>query len=224
MQKYLIQKGITMKKRTFLFSGAFRFLRAAENRESFFKRIALSYPSLDPRYKAIERAYNTAKDAFREVKREGGERYFEHLRAVTLILIDHLRVKDYELIIAALLHDIVEDIPSWTVERVREEFGERVALLVQYLTKPGEKEYPTKEEQEYVYHRRFHTAPRDFFLIKLADRLHNLLTLAVCSVEKQKRKIEETRRYYLPHAEMHFILVHEIEDAIAVLEAGMAST
>ncbi|HVS80092.1 MAG TPA: HD domain-containing protein [Candidatus Paceibacterota bacterium] len=190
------------------------FLSAAENRGSFFKRIALLFPPLDPRYKAIERAYNCAKDAFRGVNREGGERYFEHIRAVVLILIDYLRVNDYRIIIAALLHDIVEDIPSWTIDRVRLEFGEFVARLVEYLTKPSKEEYSSKEERDLIYHSRFRFAPRNFFLIKLADRLHNILTLGVCTPEKQQRKITETRMHYLPFAEKHLIFYHELIEAI----------
>lgn len=90
-------------------------LAGAGNRVIFFRIISGFFPTMDPRYKAIEMAYQDAKDAFREKYREGGERYFEHIRAVALILILYLRVRDYELIIAALLHDIVEDIPSWTI-------------------------------------------------------------------------------------------------------------
>jgi GTP diphosphokinase / guanosine-3',5'-bis(diphosphate) 3'-diphosphatase len=201
------------------------FLKAAETRETFLRRISLLYPSLDPRYIAIERAYNDAKDAFRGKYRDDGEtRYFEHIRAVALIVIDYLRIKDYKIIIAAILHDIVEDIPSWTIERVRIEYGDEVALYVEYLSKPSEDIYPNREEREGVYHSRFESAPREFFIIKLSDRLHNLLTLFACESEKQKRKLEETRRYYLPHAEKHLILLHEIEDAMSNLEKKILPT
>lgn len=192
----------------------------SENRETFFARIVLFFPILDPRYLAIERAYNAAKDAFREIKREGGQRYFEHLRAVALILIVHLRVKNHNIIIAALLHDLVEDCPEWTIQRVRAEFGDEVALLVDFLTKhkfPGK----TDEECAAIYHERFRFAPREFFLIKLADRLHNLITLWACSPEKRRRKIAETRAHYLFWAEEHCILIHEIEGAIELLENDM---
>lgn len=194
------------------------FLQEAQNRESFFNRIALIWPRSDPRYIAIERAYDTAKDAFRHEIRDGGERYFEHLRAVALILIEHLRVRDHELIITALLHDLVEDIRSWTIERVRREFGERVAFLLDYLTKPSKKEYPDKDDRDHAYHYRFRAAPRDFFLIKLADRLHNLLTLAFCPEEKRARKIKETREHYLPYAEKEQLLIHELEEALAAVK------
>lgn len=196
-----------------------KFLSSAENRESFFRRVALYYPTLDPRYRLIEKAYNDAKDAFRGVMRDDGEtRYFEHIRAVALILLIYLRVRDHELIIAALLHDIVEDRAEWTIERVRQEYGERVALLVEYLTKP--EGYADREEQERAYHSHFESAPRDFFLIKLADRFHNIYTLWACSEEKRQRKIEETRRYYLPYAERHLILLHELEEALELATAA----
>lgn len=197
------------------------FLSAAENRGTFFKRIALLFPTLDPRYKAIEKAYNSAKDAFRGKVRESGERYFEHIRAVTLIQVDYLRIKEHELIIASLLHDIVEDVPSWTVERVNAEFGPRVAMLVEYLTKPSKTSIFFKEERERIYHERFRAAPRDFFLVKLPDRLHNLTTLWACPEEKILRKISETKMHYLPYAERELILLHEIEEAIAALESKM---
>jgi len=191
-----------LKKRLSYFS-------KAENRESFFARIASLYPESDNRYLLIKKAYNTAKDAFCGECRESGERYFEHLRCVALILIDTLYVyrhsDAYILICAALLHDIVEDIPSWTITRVREEFGEEVAELVDWLTKRNAKEY----------HERFINAPRNFFLVKLPDRLHNLLTIWSCPRAKILRKIEETEKYYLPFAEQHLILARELHEAVA---------
>ncbi len=193
-----------------------RFLAYAINREKFFALISTFLPTLDPRYTLIEEAYKDAKEAFRQKVRDEGIRYFEHLRAVALILIIYLRVTDYRIIIAGLLHDIVEDCPSWSIERVRKKYGEEIALLVEYMTKP--KGYKNDIERDEVYHRRFRFASRDFFLIKLSDRLHNLITLDYCRLEKRIRKIEETKRYYLPYAEQHFILFHEIEEALGNID------
>ncbi|HEY4506736.1 MAG TPA: HD domain-containing protein [Candidatus Paceibacterota bacterium] len=197
------------------------FLKAAENRESFFARIALLFPTRDPRYKAIERAYNYAKDAFREKYRDDGEtRYFEHIRAVVLIMIDYLRIKDYTLIIDGILHDIVEDIPSWSIDRVDSEFGPQVALDIEWITKMT-KSGLSKDRQEFIYHSRFPYAPRRFWLIKLPDRLHNMITLWTCPQEKILRKIEETKRHYLPYAERELILLHELEEAIEIIESRL---
>lgn len=195
------------------------FLTAVENRESFFKRIALIFPVSDWRYKKIEDAYQTAKDEFRGIYRTGGDRYFEHLRAVALILIVYLRVKDHELIIAALLHDLVED-THWTIERVKDKFGDKVATLVDWLTKLEGEEVGSKELALHVYHERFNRAPREFFIIKLADRLHNVITLWDCTPEKIIRKVTETKIYYLPFAEKHIILIHELEEAMDVYKVN----
>lgn len=194
------------------------FLKAAENKQSFLRRVALFFPSLDRRYRLIEEAYDDAESGHKGTRRDDGQtEYFEHIRAVSLIILEYLRVKDYEIVVAALLHDIVEDCPDWSIERVRLKYGDRVALLLQYLTKPF-KEYPDKVERERVYHSRFQFAPREFFLIKLSDRFHNLFTLWACPKEKQLRKVAETRLYYLPYAERELILLHEIEWAIDELE------
>ncbi|MDO8574585.1 MAG: HD domain-containing protein [bacterium] len=194
-------------------------LKESENREVFFRRIASFLPPMDPRYRMIEKAYNYAKDAFRDMPpRETGERYFEHLRAVVLIQFDYLRLRNPILLTSGLLHDMTEDIPSWPIERVRLEFGDEVALLQDYLSKPSKEEYPLNEERLAVYHRRFESAPREFFLVKLPDRLHNLLTMWSLSPEKIASKIAETERYYLPHAEKYTILIHELEEALTELK------
>lgn len=193
-------------------------LKESENKETFFRRVASFLPPMDPRYQTIEKAYNYAKDAFREQKRSTGERYFEHLRAVGLIQLDYLRLRDYILLTSGLLHDMTEDIPSWPISRVRLEFGEKVALLQDYLSKPSKEEYPSNEERLRVYHDRFENAPREFFLVKLPDRLHNLLSMWSLSPEKIAFKIEETKKYYLPYAEKHIILFHELKEAIEELE------
>jgi GTP pyrophosphokinase len=190
-------------------------LEGAENRETFFRRIASFLPPKDPRYQMILMAYDDAKFAFKDLKRADGKRYFEHLRAVDIILFDYLRVRDPVKLTAGLLHDINEEFfESWTIERIKLRFGDEVALLVDYLSKPSPKDYPSKEERLKVYHDRFASAPRDFFIVKLADRLHNLLTTWDLEPEKIARKIEETKRHYLPYAEKHIILIHELEEAI----------
>ena len=133
---------------------------------------------------------------------------------------DQLRVKNYELNVAAQLHDIVEDCPEWTFDRVLQVYNEEVALLVVWLTIWDDPSIP-KEERIRIYHERFRFAPREFFLIKLADRLHNLITLWACPLEKRIRKVRETRAYYLLWAEEHCILIHELEEAIEEVEAAI---
>ncbi|MEK7569174.1 MAG: HD domain-containing protein [Patescibacteria group bacterium] len=192
-----------------------------ESRKAFFKRVSLFLSAEDPRYKEIEKAYDCAERALEGKFRDGGERSFSHSRATALILIACSRVRDYHLIIAGLLHDIVEDCPEWTVELVEQKFGAYVAMLIGYLTRPPRWKFVSREVYGRAYHLQFRFAPRDFFLIKLADRLHNMTTLGPCSHAKQIRQIEETRKYYLPYAKKYRILVREIEEALDQAEANL---
>ena len=190
-----------------------------KDRESFMSIVLRYYPPDDERFKRIEKAYHIAKNEFRDKRRDDGERYFEHLRSVALILMVYLRIRDTDVIIAALLHDIVEDIPGWNYDRVRDIFGTNVATLIWYVTKPKVEEFGgDKRERDRRYHENFLHAPRKAIIIKLADRLHNLLTLWNGDPEKRKRKIQETQDFYLALAERECVLIHEIEDALRELQ------
>jgi guanosine-3',5'-bis(diphosphate) 3'-pyrophosphohydrolase len=183
---------------------------ALENRERFFERIAKEWPPDSPQYRLIERAYDTAKEALRGIEREEGVRYFEHARGVALILLDHLGIYDPATLCLALLHDVVEENPDeWSVERVRLEFGDIIGDGEAMLTKP--KEMWKLTDCGLAYHGSFWYAPRRVATVKLADRYHNLQTLRYCSLAKQLRKREETRKHYLPLARFWNILAREIE-------------
>jgi (p)ppGpp synthase/HD superfamily hydrolase len=186
-------------------------LKASDSKEALFRRVASFLPRSDPRYRMIEKAYDLGLETFANERREGGEMYHNHLHSVCIIQFDRLRIRDADKLASGLLHDTTEhNHKLWPIERIRVEFNENIALWQDYLSKPSEEEYPDEEERLYVYHGRFKYAPRAFFEIKLPDRFHNTLTLWNCPLEKIKRKVQETERYYLPYAEEHGILFHEI--------------
>jgi GTP pyrophosphokinase len=191
-----------------------------KDHRSFMGIVLRYYPPDDVRFKRIEKAYHIAECEFDGKKRDGGDRYFEHLRSVALIVMVHLRVRDTDIIVAALLHDIVEDIPGWTYDRIRDTFGVDVAKILWYVTKPSVTEFEgDKRERDRRYHENFLHAPREAIMVKLADRLHNLLTLWETDHEKRLRKIQETQDFYLALAEKECVLIHEIEDALRELQA-----
>ncbi|HWO07247.1 MAG TPA: HD domain-containing protein [Candidatus Paceibacterota bacterium] len=196
------------------------FLKSkTESKESFFARVGDIFPTTDARYKLIDRAYDAAQRAFRTHVRDDGEKYFEHLRATALILLVHLRVDDADVIAAALLHDICEDVDGWTHERLTSEFNERVAALVWWLTKPRQSDsYRTVGDIDRKYHRNLRRAPRKAVMIKLADRLHNLLTIWSQDPARVRAKISETKDFIMPLAERHIMLIHELEDALRAVE------
>jgi len=137
----------------------------------------------------VAAAYVFAKYGHREQERDNGERYFDHPRAVALILIDELEIRDWRMIVTALIHDLIEDTFIFSEERVRINFGKMVTLWLKLLSK--------KPKEGYLK-RLLEADDWRLWLIKLCDRLHNSRTLKSCTTEKQKRKIKETIDFYLP--------------------------
>lgn len=172
-----------------------------EDHNSFIKRFRLKMTPAD--IEKLDYAYDMAKYGHQNQFRESGERYFEHVRATAIILADELGITDVDIIIAALLHDMLEDSFLLTPNRIKITFGERVATLVYSLTKPkrGDPRFTSDHERHSWYFDQLRASSMETKLIKLADRLHNMRTLGVCSLEKQKRKIAETKEVYFPFVE-----------------------
>ncbi|MBK7141277.1 MAG: bifunctional (p)ppGpp synthetase/guanosine-3',5'-bis(diphosphate) 3'-pyrophosphohydrolase [bacterium] len=148
----------------------------------------------------IRRAYEFSDKAHAGQKRQSGEPYVEHCLEVAFVLAElHM---DSTTIAAGLVHDVVED-TTFTLEDVRREFGDEVAELVDGVTKIGAVYFNSLEEQQVEYFRKMLLSmAKDIrvILIKLADRLHNMRTLAAMPPEKQKRIAQETRDVYCPLA------------------------
>jgi GTP diphosphokinase / guanosine-3',5'-bis(diphosphate) 3'-diphosphatase len=148
----------------------------------------------------IDRAYDTARTAHEHQMRSSGESYINHPIAVARIVCE-LGLDDVS-IAAALLHDAVED-TEITLEQVEAEFGAEVASIVDGVTKLERLQFDSKEAQQAATMRKMLVAmARDLrvLLIKLADRLHNMRTIAGMPIEKQRRIAQETLDIYAPLA------------------------
>lgn len=162
----------------------------------------------------IMKALDFAAEAHAGQKRKSGEDYINHPVEVALILVSY--DADNDSIIAALLHDTVED-TKIDLETIRKEFGKEVALLVDGVTKLNKIAYYSQEEQQVESLRKMLLAmAKDIrvILIKLADRLHNMRTLDSQSRDKQLMKALETIEVYAPLAHRLGIqnLKGELED------------
>src|SRR6202522_2392817 len=169
-------------------------------------------PSLDPAW--LESVYALAEGAHREQRRASGESYIEHPLAVAAILAD--LEMDRSTIAASLLHDVVED-TSITSEEVAAEFGDQIAGLVEGVTKLTRIPYQSKEDAQVENLRKmFMAMARDIrvIIIKLADRLHNMRTLASLPPAKRICIARETLDIYAPIAHRLGIwkIKWEIED------------
>ena len=165
------------------------------------------YPSGDT--DLIERAYRRAAELHTGQYRRSGEPYITHPLIVTEILAGY--GMDAPTLAAALLHDTVED-TAVTVEEIGGEFGAEVAELIDGVTKLDRIEFSSREEAQAATIRKMAIAmAKDIrvLLIKLADRLHNIRTLAPLSEEKRRRIAEETIEVYAPLA--HRLGVQEIK-------------
>jgi len=199
----------------------YAFLALEENRDTFFARVHQFVLPYHDGAILVASAYKEAKDAFRKIKRKRGERYFEHCRAVALIAMDLLGISDPEVVAAALLHDIVEDCgEEWPIKRVEEKFGRRVRDLVAALSMPTGG-FASREERMRAYHAQLLAGPKETFLLKFSDRLHNLLTCSAMPHEAQWRMIEETEKDYLPIAKERSILHKELKQAIAARKRAL---
>ncbi len=155
----------------------------------------------------LRRAYDFAEMAHAGKLRRSGEPYISHPTAVAMILAE-IQL-DQEALAAGLLHDVIED-TDFTTEDIAAEFGDRVAALVDGVTKLGRIRWTTEEDQAVREKERQAESLRKMFLamvddvrvvlIKLADRLHNMRTLEHMPRAKQLRSALETLEIYAPLA------------------------
>ncbi len=159
-----------------------------------------------PDLELVQRAYEQARQAHDGQARASGEPYVLHCVEVARMLAD--LGLDYHAVAAGLLHDIVED-TDWTVDDLRKRFGDEVARMVDGVTKLAYIDTMSKmgsrdvEAQEAESLRKMFLAMVDdvrVVLIKLADRLHNMRTLASLPVERRQRIARETLEIYAPLA------------------------
>ncbi len=149
--------------------------------------------------KLIREAFEMAFNAHKDVRRKSGEPYIYHPLAVAKIAINNIGLGTTSFI-ASLLHDVVED-TDYTIEDIREMFGDKVAYLIDGLTKiSGVIE--GKNVQVENFKKILLTLSKDVrvILVKIADRLHNLRTMAAMPDYKKARTVSETISIYIPLA------------------------
>ncbi|TXK17526.1 bifunctional (p)ppGpp synthetase/guanosine-3',5'-bis(diphosphate) 3'-pyrophosphohydrolase [Homoserinibacter sp. GY 40078] len=164
--------------------------------DRLIKTVRSHHPKAD--LALVDRAYSAAERAHEGQKRRSGEPYITHPVAVAQILAD-LGIGP-KTIAAALLHDTVED-TDYTLEMVRADFGDEIAMLVDGVTKLDKLKYGDSAQAETV--RKMVVAmSKDIrvLIIKLADRLHNARTWGFVPQESAARKAQETLEIYAPLA------------------------
>lgn len=154
------------------------------------------FDSMKPRVserqmKQLHDAFEFAREAHKEQRRKSGEPYIIHPIAVALIAAEELML-DTNSVTASFLHDVVEDTP-YTVNDMEERFGADVAFLVDMVTKKKKAEYRMSKQVD-NYQQLLASMQYDIraLMVKLADRLHNMRTLASMRPDKQMKIAGET--------------------------------
>lgn len=164
-----------------------------ENRGTFFARLSPFMPPSEIRH--VEVAYMMAKYGHRAQVRndldEKGDpiRYFEHLRGVALILIDEAEVRDWKMIVTALLHDSLEDTKDISEQIIDHLFGGQVCRNIKLLSKLPKEGYLDRL-QKY--------GDDDVLLVKACDRLHNLRSMKSSPATFIQKQITETKEKLMP--------------------------
>ena len=143
----------------------------------------------------LARAVEFARVHHGDQRRKTGVPYLEHLLEALQVLVEGAGIARPDVLVAAVLHDVVEDTPV-TLDEVSAEFGPRVAELVGWVTIPALGPGETKS----AYLRRLRDAPPDAVLVKLADRASNVQTLRNLPLDQQRSYYAQTVSYIVPLA------------------------
>jgi guanosine-3',5'-bis(diphosphate) 3'-pyrophosphohydrolase len=148
---------------------------------------------------AVASAVDFAVRYHGDQRRPTGVPYLEHLLEAVEVLVRGAGVTDQEILCAAVLHDVVEDTPA-TVHEVRERFGDRVAAMVGWVTKPELADGADRKAAKNAYLSHLKDAPDDAVVVKLADRASNVQTLRNLGLPKQREYYAQTVAYIMPLA------------------------
>jgi (p)ppGpp synthase/HD superfamily hydrolase len=174
-------------------------------------RLIAKLKSLDTKnvldFNLINKAIYWAKKYHGNQKRKSGEPYYTHPLEVAYMISDHKLKTD--LIVASILHDIIED-TEVTVEMIEGTFGQRIAEMVDMLTR--DRPDGTKLTIEEVINNAYKKADKEVLLIKLIDRLHNIQTIGSLSAKKIEKTITETLANFI--ASSMYLGLLEIESQL----------
>ena len=203
-------------------------------------QIKMSAKMITPNIPLIKAALELAIVGHKNQLRDDGTPYIYHCINTARILVEEFGILDIDMIIAALLHDLIEDVDELyrqltSPESLRALFGDNVANLVAGASKPRKTDprfASDSERHKYFFDRiRYYKEKKEWgvwlIFLKLVDRLHNMRNIHHCRPEKRARKIKETIDIYLPMVEAigHIdekyanYLRHELLEAIEIANA-----
>jgi len=155
----------------------------------------------------VSEAVAFAQSRSGDQRRPTGVPYLEHLLEALEVLVTGASVTDPDVLVAAVLHDVVEDTAT-TSEELANRFGPRVAGLVGWVTIPEPGPGEDRPQVKVASLRRLAGAPRDAILVKLADRASNVQTLRNLNPDRQRHYYAQTVTYVIPLSAAHPWFAH----------------
>lgn len=184
------------------------------NTDLIFKKLLKEIKTYNPDVdeELLNKAYSTSKEYHKNQYRKTGEPFIVHPLEVARILADI--ELDQVSIASAILHDVIED-TEYSLEMAKKEFGQKIANIINGVTKLDKIVFDSKEEQQVSNIRKMIIAMSEdvrIILVKLADRLHNMRTLYPLDKEKRKINSVETLEVYAPIA--HRLGIYQIKSEL----------
>lgn len=209
-----------MLERVMLLAEEYRIKQGEEalGKKKFLDLVAQFFPRYSDEYKLIKQAFvetgKTLEGRYREGEKPDAA--LSHPTAVAVLLMVYLGVRDWRWIVAALLHDNIEDYRhEWSVERIAQDYHPDIAIDVWVVSKPLVSGFGgNKQRRDEFFRQQLVRADWSQKVLKLCDRLHNLITIWAKARKKRIQKVEETRVFYIPYlARPLGVFVEELEEA-----------
>lgn len=207
-----------MLERVMLLTEEYRIKHGEEamGKKKFLDLVAQFFPRYSDEYKLIKQAFLETARTLEGQYRAGGDAALSHPVAVAILLLVYLGIRDWRRVIAALLHDNIEDYRyEWSVERIARDFHPDIAIDVWVVSKPLVSGFGgNKYRRDEFFRQQLVRADRHQKILKLCDRLHNLITIWAKTKKKRVQKVDETRVFYIPYLAIPTdVLVEELEEA-----------
>lgn len=159
------------------------------------------------------RALDEVAETHDKGRRHNGDFLKSHEFAMFIIALEYCGIRDLPTLLSIILHDMHEDYKDiWPIERIAQEFGLEVSVIVDAVTKPEKWRYRTEKAYDQAIFKKVRAGGPKAMDVKCVDRLHNMLTL-VGTVSKRTRKVIQTIRFVMPISAERGMLLYELMEA-----------
>jgi (p)ppGpp synthase/HD superfamily hydrolase len=191
-----------------------RIIHKHRYRYQLAQRIGIIFGEESDKYLVLMAVIDAVVETHDKGHRDNGDKLKSHEFAMFSIALVYCGIRDLSILLAILLHDMIEDYPEiWSPWLVGDRYGQKVKKIVLSVTKPDKRRYSSLEEFDIATFKLVRQGGKEGVLVKCIDRLHNMLTL-YGSHQKMLAKTLQTIQYVLPMSAEHKFLTFELVAAV----------